>query len=188
MGLSLPDLYLLRHGQTEWNRLGRLQGRLDSALTDLGHAQAARQAELVARLPAQMARFSSPAGRAVATARIVFGPKPFLQDARLHEIDIGDFTGATEATLRADHPQLFADGGIAWYDRAPKGEGFAALEARVRDFLTNLRGPAIIVTHGMTLRMMIAVATKRPAAQMGQIQMTQGALHQIGASGHRILR
>lgn len=186
MALSLPELYLLRHGQTEWNLQGRLQGRSDSPLTALGRAQAARQAELVADLP-DMARFSSPAGRAVDTARIVFAGKPFVQDARLHEIDIGDFSGQTEAQLRAAHPDLFADGGIGWYDRTPNGEGFAAMQARLRSFLDELRGPAIIVTHGITLRMIAALALGLPWARMGQVPMIQGALHRIGAGTHRII-
>ena len=65
----IPELYLLRHGETEWNVQGRLQGRLDSPLTERGQEQARRQAELLAALP-PMAAWASPAGRAVATARI----------------------------------------------------------------------------------------------------------------------
>ncbi|SMO66698.1 histidine phosphatase family protein [Paracoccus laeviglucosivorans] len=186
MGLNLPALYVLRHGQTEWNLAGRFQGRSDSPLTALGRAQAGRQAELVAALPDDLLRFSSPAGRAVETARIVFRGRAFMQDDRLHEIDVGDFTGSSEADLRAAHPAIFADGGIGWYDRTPNGEGFAALEARVRDFLADLDGPAVIVTHGITLRMICALVMGLPAARMAEIEMTQGALHHIGAGTHRI--
>src|SRR5688572_21431497 len=58
-----PDLYLMRHGQTEWNLAGRLQGLRDSPLTARGIAQARRQARLIADIGA--ARYSSPQGRAV---------------------------------------------------------------------------------------------------------------------------
>ena len=67
---GLPDLYLMRHGQTVWNAEGRLQGRMDSPLTALGRAQARRQAQLVQGISAT--RYASTAGRAVETARIVY--------------------------------------------------------------------------------------------------------------------
>ena len=82
MGLmtALPDLYLMRHGQTVWNAEGRLQGRMDSPLTALGRAQARRQAQLVRGIDA--ARYASNAGRAVETAGIVYGGQDFRQGAR----------------------------------------------------------------------------------------------------------
>ena len=101
---ALPDLYLMRHGQTVWNAEGRLQGRMDSPLTALGRHQARRQAQLVQGIDA--ARYASNAGRAVETAGIVYGGRDFRQDARLHEIDIGEFTGRAWADLCAAHPEI----------------------------------------------------------------------------------
>ncbi len=180
-----PDLYLMRHGQTEWNAQGRMQGRLDSPLTPLGQAQARRLAWLVRDLRG-VARYASTAGRAQQTARIVFGGQDFRADERLHEIDIGDFTGRLWEELRATHPAIFGSGGLDWYDRAPGGEHFAGLEARVRAFLDDLTGPALIVTHGITLRMLRLVAMNLPLRRLPEMPVMQGALHLVSGGRHRI--
>lgn len=181
-----PDLYLMRHGQTEWNAAGRMQGRLDSPLTALGLAQAERQRDLAAGIAA--ARFASPQGRALATARIVFGPAPFATDPRLVEIDIGDFTGEAYLPLRARLPQVFAGGRLDWYDRAPGGEGFAGLSARCRAFLDGLDGPALVVTHGITLRMLRIMALGWPLSRLDEMSVEQGAIHVVAGGRHELLR
>ncbi|SEO13445.1 probable phosphoglycerate mutase [Paracoccus alcaliphilus] len=172
-----PDLYLMRHGQTEWNLAGRLQGRLDSPLTDKGIAQAERQRGLVAGVDA--ARYASTQGRAQASARIVFDGAAFAGDDRLVEIDIGDHAGSSYAALRARMPEIFTGGRLDWYDRVPGGEGFSGLEARCRAFLDGLTGPALIVTHGITLRMLRVLALGWPMARLPHYSVEQGAVHVI---------
>ncbi len=187
MGLNAgrwPDLYLMRHGETRWNAEGRLQGRLDSPLTELGRIQAQRQAHLIRNIDA--ARFSSTAGRAVETAAIVFAGQDFHRDARLQEIDIGAFAGRLWRDLCIEHPEVTAGGWLDWYDRAPGGELFAGLEARARDFLDGLRGPALIVTHGITLHMLRLIAMDLPMSRLGELPVTQGALHIVSAGRHRM--
>ncbi|ABL69848.1 histidine phosphatase family protein [Paracoccus denitrificans] len=187
MGLmpDWPDLYLMRHGQTVWNAEGRMQGRLDSPLTPLGEAQARRLAWLVRDLRGA-ARYASTAGRARQTAGIVFGGRGFTLDERLHEIDIGAFAGRLSSDLRAAHPEVFACGGLGWYDRAPGGEHFSGLEARVRAFLGDLTGPALIVTHGITLRMLRLVAMGLPLERLAEMPVMQGALHLVSGGRHRV--
>lgn len=185
MGVTgVPDLYLMRHGQTAWNAEGRMQGRLDSPLTDLGRQQARAQAGLLTGLDGDLLRISSPQGRAVASARIVFGGRPFATDPRLAEIDIGAFSGQLIADLRRRHPAIFLGDRLAWYDRAPGGEHFAGLRARVAAFLDDLPGPAIIVTHGITLRMLRLVATGGPISALGDLPVQQGAVHVLRAGRH----
>lgn len=188
MGLmpDWPDLYLMRHGQTEWNAQGRMQGRLDSPLTPLGVAQARRQAWLLRDLSG-IARYASPAGRAQQTARVVFGNAGYDSDARLDEIDIGAFAGRLGADLRAEHPELFApDAGLSWYDHAPGGEHFAGLRARVRAFLADLPGPALIVTHGITLRMLRTEAMGLPLDLLNALPVLQGSVHLVSGGQHRL--
>ncbi|MFT4013743.1 MAG: histidine phosphatase family protein [Paracoccus sp. (in: a-proteobacteria)] len=180
------DLWLLRHGQTEWNLEGRIQGRLDSPLTPLGRQQARRQAQILARLPAGIQAIASPSGRAQETARIALGARPFRSDPRLQEIDTGAFTGQLMADLRRDHPGILAEG-LGWYDRIPGGEDFAALEARARGFLSELRAPAILVTHGITLRMLRCVAMGLAPGELARMPVLQGAVHHLQGGRHRIL-
>jgi broad specificity phosphatase PhoE len=180
---GLPDLFLMRHGQTEWNACGRMQGRLDSVLTPLGRMQAQRQAWLLRDLTG-LARYASTAGRAQQTACIAFGGADFISDARLHEIDIGLFTGRLGNELRAEHPQIFAGGVLDWYDRVPGGEHFSGLQARARAFLRALPGPALIVTHGITLRMLRLEAMGLPLDRLAEMPVLQGAVHLVSRGRH----
>lgn len=181
-----PDLYLMRHGQTEWNAQGRMQGWLDSPLTDLGKAQARMQARLVAGVKAQ--RFASTLGRAQQTAQIVFAGHDFTSDPRLIEIGLGDFSGQTYPDLAARHPSLFSDSRLGWYDHTPGGEGFDALMARSRAFLADLTGPALIVTHGITLRMIRMIAMGWDMSRFEDLPQYQGAVQVVRAGQHEIWR
>lgn len=179
------DLYLMRHGQTEWNVQGRLQGLLDSPLTPLGIRQARRQAWILRDL-LHLPRHASPAGRAQHTARIVFAGRAFQSDARLQEIDIGDLTGRPLAEMQARHRGGASDGWVEWYDHVSGGEGLAALEARVRAFLAGLDGPALIVTHGITLRMLRLVAMGWPLERLAEMEVWQGAVHMVRDGRQRV--
>lgn len=173
---SHPDLYLLRHGQTEWNREGRLQGHLDSPLTPLGVRQAQRQADIVADILSRdrsVTLYCSPLERARLSAAIAFGGRDPVLDPRLVEIDVGAAAGrpwpgaATAGSRRA------------WYDSLPGGERVADLRARVSAFLDDLPGPAMIMTHGVTLCMLRMVATGLPDAALDDLEMQQGAVHVV---------
>lgn len=179
-----PDLYLMRHGQTEWNAIGRMQGHLDSPLTDLGIAQAQAQSRLIANV--QATRFASPLGRALQTAQIVFTGQPFQIDDRLAEIDIGEFSGEFADNLRTTHPALFQGSVYDWYDNTPGGEGFAALMTRCRSFLDDLTGPALIVTHGITLRMMRMLAMGWDMPRFEELPQYQGAVQVVRNCRHEI--
>lgn len=171
-GMALPDLYLMRHGETRWNAEGRLQGQLDSPLTQRGLRQARWQAELVADVRAK--RLASPQGRAVATAQIVFGNRGFQTLTALAEIGLGRFAGQRLDLLQRDHSGVFAAEGLGWYDRVPGGEGFVALAARCCELLAALEGPALIVGHGITLRMIWALAMGRCVTQLDEAPLEQG--------------
>ncbi|MBC9247229.1 histidine phosphatase family protein [Paracoccus sp. 11-3] len=181
-----PDLYLIRHGETEWNAEGRMQGVLDSPLTPKGRAQAARMAALVNGVQGQ--RFSSPQGRALETGQIVFHGTDFVTDQRLAEIDIGEFTGQLIADLRISHPTIFDGNGLAWYDKAPGGEHLDGLFRRAASFLDDLTGPAIIITHGITLRMLRLLALSWPLSRLEALPTEQGAVHVVRGGHHEIWR
>lgn len=158
------DLILARHGQTEWNAAGRMQGRLNSPLTPRGQTQAKELGAILDAL--DLDRFAlriSPQGRVVQTAAIALGggPLPLRTDDRLMEIDVGDWSGLTRPQLQAQRPDLFSDDParrLDWYNAAPGGEGYRGLETRCRALLSDLTGPALLLTHGITLRMLRSLA------------------------------
>ncbi|MFV0410320.1 MAG: histidine phosphatase family protein [Paracoccus sp. (in: a-proteobacteria)] len=185
-----PDLWLMRHGQTEWNAAGRMQGHLDSPLTALGRDQAARQAEIMAPILAGdpgIARLASPLGRAIETAAIVFAGTDFATDPRFREISVGEFEGRTRAEIEASHPDLFAESWLGWYDRAPSGERLSGLRARVSEGLAALTGPAAIVCHGITLRMIRLIVLGWPDTRLEELEVRQGAVHLMRAGQHKML-
>lgn len=158
---TYPELYILRHGETHWNAEHRMQGGLNSPLTQTGRDQAAQQARILETVDLTgFTALCSPQGRAFETAAIVLARQvPLVRtDDRLREIGVGDWQGKLRSGLKVSGPlHETPDGPIALYEQAPNGEGFARLEVRCRDFLDSLDGPAVLVTHGITSRMLRAI-------------------------------
>jgi probable phosphoglycerate mutase len=154
-------LYLVRHGQTEFNRERRIQGHVDSPLTELGMRQARAVAGLLADLIRGEAGWrivSSPLGRAAATAEII-GERlalPVELDARLKEMSWGPHDGRLRRELELEHPETF--GRTNWAFDAPGGEAYEAVAARVGAWLAELppepERRIIAVSHGITGRVL----------------------------------
>ena len=156
-------IYLTRHGETEWNLEGRMQGRLESALTPLGVRQAQAMADLlgdlVERGPSAGWRLvASPAGRAQATAGAISRRLglPIELDERLIEIGCGEWEGRLRSDVAASHPELFAT--REWFFAAPGGETYEDVYARVSDWLAE-QAPEperriIVVSHGVAGRLL----------------------------------
>jgi probable phosphoglycerate mutase len=155
-----PEIYVLRHGQTEWNLEGRYQGRKDSPLTDKGRGQAQEQGRLLQAAQIdwnETDAFCSPQMRALTTAQIALDDLDVTirQDARLCEISFGHWEGRTFAEIEAESPELDHDGDpFLWHFFAPGGESYEDMAARVQSFLDDLKRPAVIVTHGITSRVL----------------------------------
>ncbi len=178
----LPPLYILRHGETAWNAQGRLQGRLDSPLTDRGRAQAAAQGRILARLGLASAEARiSPSGRTLATATIALPANmPRQLDPRLMEVDIGRWAGRTEAEIEAAHPNFVQDyDAHSWKFHAPGGETLADMTARCAAVLGAVFGPTILVTHGVTSRVLRCLALGMPPEALAELPGGQGVVHVI---------
>lgn len=143
----------VRHGPTEWNAQGRIQGSIDMPLSAAGRAQ---MAKLMAPAGFETARaFTSPLGRARETAALLGYPDA-VPDARLSEHHWGDWEGLTrEEILARDGADAFTRAGSA-VDFTPKGgESTRDLLARVAGFLRDVAQdarPAIAIAHRGVLR------------------------------------
>ncbi|UWP90008.1 histidine phosphatase family protein [Aliiroseovarius crassostreae] len=162
-----PEIYVIRHGQTEWNLAGRHQGRLDSPLTPHGRGQAVAMGRLLAEKlphPQEFSYFTSPQGRSRATAALALGevsqPLPeACEDARLCEVAFGRWEGKTLPEIRQEWPelaQLAEEDPVSWHFLSPGGETLQELECRAEAFLKDLRGPSVIFTHGILSRVLRA--------------------------------
>jgi broad specificity phosphatase PhoE len=189
---SYPDLYVLRHGETEWNRQRRWQGALDSALTPLGLDQAAAQGQLLARLlPGDpLPAWCSPQPRARRTAEIALAAigGAARPDPRLSEVSVGQAAGMLQVDIAAKWPQFAPDltHPFGWYFQVPGSESYTALRQRCQQFLEQLDGPAIVVTHGITGRMLRALWLGLDMAGMHALPGGQGCVFHLRKSGEII--
>ncbi|WEK02171.1 MAG: histidine phosphatase family protein [Candidatus Sphingomonas phytovorans] len=152
------EIYLVRHGETEWNAAGRFQGKLDSRLTDKGVAQAGACGRRLSAMGTEFETlFASPLGRARETAAIIksFGISPEVQcDDRIAEVSIGSWDGLTHVDIDAQWPGLLDDTTpFDWFFRSPDGESYDAANARVTQWLNDLQGVTLAVSHGLIGRL-----------------------------------
>lgn len=155
-------IYLVRHGETEWNGAGRFQGGLDSPLTELGIAQAAACGRRLAAEPRKIdAIFASPLGRTRHTNEIIraFGDYPQTRwDVRLREISLGCWDGLTRRDIDAGWAdRLNGSSRFNWYFRSPDGESYDAAAERVRDWLDEVEGTVVAISHGLIGRIIRGV-------------------------------
>ncbi len=175
-----PPLIIFRHGQTEWNREGIFQGRLDSPLTTMGRQQAEGLSALIAPLlgSESWAAFTSPTGRSKTTAALALGPLGYeaTPDERLVEVDVGDWSGMTGAEMMEIAPPDVPEDPFLRNYHAPNGESFDAMCARVQSFLNDLTGPTIISTHGITSRVLRGLVLGLDQEGMRTMQGGQGCV------------
>jgi len=189
--MTYPDIWLLRHGQTAWNAEGRIQGQMESELTDLGRAQARLQAELIAPiLKERPACFASPLGRAQETARIALSGVKFSTDARLAELNAGEGQGLTRAQADLKWPGI-SDAhprALDLFSEFPGSEGFAAAKARIVEFLGHLEGPSVIVAHGLVGQIVRGLICGLERAEMAVLPNQQGCVYVLRQGAETVLR
>ena len=164
---AVLDLWLVRHGETEWNATKRVQGHSDVPLNELGERQAQALAERL-----EGAKFdevyASDLSRAYRTAQICFRTASIQKDERLREIHLGEFEGRDWTTFdEAERLQA-----SVWFmgpydERVPGGESSDDLQARARAWLNSLprQGRVIAFAHGGVIATMLYSVVGRPPAR-----------------------
>lgn len=155
---SHKEIYLVRHGETEWNASGRFQGKLDSRLTERGAEQAAAYGRHLAAVAAEIdALVASPLGRVRETTAIIktFGKFPEPQwEPRIAEVSVGSWDGLTHTDIDAQWPgRLDETTPFDWFFRSPDGESHDAAMSRVTQWLDSLQGVVLAVSHGLVGRL-----------------------------------
>ncbi len=158
----MKQIYLLRHGQTEWNLQGRMQGRMDSPLTEQGKAQASDNGALLKSQGGVERLWVSPSGRTTETAYLVNShTHAHIEYAEeLMERDCGLWSGMTIAEIEETYPTGWHQRAVDpyWY-QPPQGENLQDMLSRVHGFLDRLfdmQWDSIgMVTHGVMSKVIL---------------------------------
>lgn len=156
-------LYIVRHGQTDYNIVRRIQGQSNSQLTDLG----IRQAQCLAKRLENMvfdACYASDLDRAVDTARILRPNADIALDKRLRERSFGQWQGLNYMDIKQQYPELIRR--YESYDPSfspPGGESWLQMRERAKSFLDNVAqrhendNVVLAVSHGGLIKAVMAV-------------------------------
>ena len=172
-------VWLVRHGETEWARLGRHTGRTDIALTDKGRDQARSLGRRLAGHTFSLV-LTSPLARAAETAALSGFAGTAIVDPDLQEWDYGEHEGRTTAEIRTDQ-----SGWTIWRGPWPAGETVGEVGARADRVIARLRaadvdGDAVVFAHGHLLRVLAARWIGLPAASGGLLELGTATLSIVG--------
>lgn len=188
--LTIPGrLFLVRHGETDWNREGRLQGGKDIPLNGLGRMQAEEAARRLKALTPDYATVDyvcSPMERARETMTILrreleLPPDGFRIDERLRELTFGDWEGFTWREIRksakaSERELARARESDKWGFVPPGGESYRMLAERIRPVLEGLAPDTVMVSHGGVARAVLALIGAVGTADAARVEIWQGKI------------
>ncbi|OCW55609.1 histidine phosphatase family protein [Hoeflea olei] len=190
-------LYVIRHGQTDYNKEDRLQGARDIPLNDTGRAQATGNGRTLAGLESlelplpEFDWVASPLGRTRETMELVrkaagLEPRDYRTDQLLIELSFGDWEGHTLEEVAAHSPHLIEQREQGKWDFRPPGaraESYAMLAQRIDRFLETVTRPTICVAHGGVVRALFNRIGHVPGDEAAMIDIPQDRVLKIdGAS------
>lgn len=181
-------LVLVRHGETEWNKLGKFQGSQDISLNERGIAQAKETAQAVAEWQ-HRAVYSSPLSRTMQVAQEIsrLSGKPVEEVPGLQELSLGDLEGVTGEEMRSGWPQVYS----AWRDDPasvgmPNGESLAELQERAWNELMKLEEAhlqsqrqeeaLILVSHNFAIRSLIGKILGIPLSNFHRMSLSLSSI------------
>ena len=187
----MTTLILVRHGESEWNRAGRIQGQINSPLTDLGINQAKAIREYLSGilLNQQLEIYTSPLDRALQTAEIIaqgieYPSRKIIIEERLNDFNVGEISGTfgwdkvaeifpEQAQLRLQDPMRFHPSG---------GESGAEFEARLRSLLEDLKDDGtlkLMVSHGIVNKFIRGILKKLSGKEMVELGESQNTIYRL---------
>ena len=170
-------IYLIRHGETDWNQAGLLQGQTDIALNAQGLEQAREAAERLKEVPFEIA-FCSPLIRAKRTAETIIGDRKITltTDERLRELNFGPWEGVDIRTIKDAASQPFTNPGS--YIPPEGAESFAQLYKRSGEFVDQVLLPlegtyetVLVVAHGGVNRSILNPVLNIPVDDFWRVHM-----------------
>jgi len=186
----MPVLYYVRHGETDFNIQGRLQGRRDTILNAHGRRQAAECGILMSdlfsrdhRQPQDFKYVSSPLMRARETMEILratlgLEAHDYEIDPRLLEIAYGDWEGLTLPEIEARSAGVLTRREDDKWDFAPPGgESYRELADRIGNWYSSLTADTVVAAHGGGVRALMAILNIVPEDEATRAQIEQGVVY-----------
>ena len=171
--------FVVRHGETDWNKLGRFQGHTDISLNDRGLSQA-RETAVASEDWGYTAIYSSPLVRTVQVAEEIAKVTPMLvsQEPGLKELSLGDLEGVTGDEMRNDWPALFA----AWRTEPekmsmPNGESLGELRDRTWQVILDIEqkhssdDSIVVISHNFAIRSIVNELLGMPLAYFHRMSL-----------------
>lgn len=188
----MSEIYLVRHGETDFNLEGRYQGQLDSPLTEYGMEQVSDVAHMLSVTLNDMDSvgvFSSPLGRTLQTTKIICNALDYdfgkvKLDDRLMEVSLGSWNGLTIREIETKFPGALRNTSqYDWYFRNPDGETYEAVVARVSSWLESIKGfPRVIaISHGLVGRILRGVYAKFEKTKTLQLDVSQNTIFKLSS-------
>ncbi len=192
------NLVLVRHGETDWNKLGKFQGQNEICLNALGMAQAAETARAVVAEYKHSAVYTSPLRRTMQVAEEIsrIGGKPVVGIEDLQELNLGDLEGASGEEIRVNWPGVLT----AWREdpagvSMPNGESLVELQERAWNALIEMEEAhteednLIIVSHNFVIRVLVCQVLGLHLANFHRTTLSLGSISVVESDqqGHRLL-
>jgi len=198
--MARPLIYYVRHGETDWNGAGRLQGRRDTPLNAHGREQAICCGDILRALfarsgqnPAALDYVASPLKRARETmqgmrAALGLPPAAYRLDPRLAEMAFGDWEGLTLGEVAMRDPEAFAARERdKWAFVPPNGESYQQLSVRVGEWYESLRRDSVVAAHGGTARVLMVHLGIAPPVTAPRLSIEQGVVYVLGPGSMQVL-
>lgn len=171
------EIWLFRHGETEWSKSGAHTGRTDVPLTSDGRRRAEQIGRYLDGRPFALV-LTSPLARARDTCALAGYGDVAEVDPDLREWDYGDCEGRTTAEIRAQRPGWFL-----WTSGVPNGESLDQVAARARaviDRMANIQGEVALFAHGHILRVLTACWLSLPPDAGRLFALSTGSISTLG--------
>ncbi|UHS55822.1 histidine phosphatase family protein [Agrobacterium vaccinii] len=184
-------VYVIRHGQTDWNAIRRLQGQKDIPLNDFGRSQAVANGKALRDILGQKASefdyVASPLGRTRETMELLRGAMgldahAYRTDDRLVEVSFGDWEGQTLPELKLTHPEKVRARKAAKWDFIPPGqdaESYEILSWRIGAWLASVDRETVCVCHGGVIRSIFRLVTGMEKEEAADIPIPQDKILRV---------
>jgi len=190
----MPEIILVRHGETDWNTERVFRGRADIALNGTGIRQAGLLGKYLSREEIGVV-YSSPLQRALKTAAPIAAPHGLEVNVAegLNDIDCGQWQGLAVAEVTERYPELYQD----WLDtpeqvRLPGGESLEDVRARVMPFIGDVltrhgRERIVLVSHRLVFKVVICALLGLTNSSVWSFQLDNGGISRFACDGSRVV-